>query len=71
MAADPSDAGAGGVLVQFPVQRTCFVCPHHEDHELPDGSLFSFCTAFNQPIDSEAYEAEDCSLFSIDPEKVE
>lgn len=61
-----------GVVIRFPgVERTCFVCPHHEDRESQEGYLFSWCAAFDQPIDSETYEAEDCSLFEIDREKVD
>jgi hypothetical protein len=75
MVAQPADAQPGGVLIQFPgPDRTCFVCPHHEDRMDSDDrspGLVSWCTAFDQPIDSEAYEAEDCDLFEIDPEKVQ
>ncbi len=60
-----------GELILFPgVERTCFVCPHHGEHE-EDGGLVSWCEAFDQQIDSEAYEAEDCSLFSVDNAKVQ
>lgn len=69
MAAQPADAG--GVLIPFPgPERTCFVCPHHTDVTDENTGLASWCTAFDQPIDSETYEAEDCSLFEIDREKV-
>jgi hypothetical protein len=46
------------------------VCPHHEDTTDEDNGLASWCSAWEQPIDSETYEAEDCSLFEIDREKV-
>ena len=44
--------------------RSCFDCEHHEDREDdPDNYLSSWCSLWGQPIDSETYEAEDCSTY--------
>jgi hypothetical protein len=46
------------VVIQFPVRDiSCFNCEHWRGTE--NGAV-SWCDMFEQTIDSEAYEAEDC-----------
>jgi hypothetical protein len=53
------------LLASGPDQPTCFDCKHFGEVQTRDG-ISSFCMAHNQPIDSEAYEAEDCPTFEND-----
>lgn len=85
MAQSQATQPAGRLIQLFPdVKPTCFVCPHHRDVDDADvevavlssdatrtAGLRSWCVLWNQPIDSETYEASNCPEFSVDREKVE
>lgn len=48
-------------VIPFPIQdRSCFTCVHWRGIE--QGAV-SWCEVYNQTIDSEAYEAEDCATY--------
>lgn len=47
--------------------RTCFSCVFFDEHDTDDG-LVSYCTAYDETIDSEVYSAEDCSTYEWSPQ---
>lgn len=55
-------SGATAVVLPFPIQeaRSCFICEHWRGIE---GGSVSWCSAYEQVIDSEAYEAGDCFIY--------
>lgn len=75
MAQSQATQPAGRLIQLFPaVEPTCFVCPHHADVEREgeaDAGLRSWCVLWDQPVDSERYEASNCPEFEVDREKVE
>lgn len=50
------------VVPLFKEDRTCFECVHHADVSSWEG-VSSYCLRWEQPIESERYEAEDCSQY--------
>jgi hypothetical protein len=42
--------------------RSCFDCVHF-DELIDDDGVQSYCTAYEEVIDSEAYNAEDCPIY--------
>lgn len=59
-APDPTPMGV--VIPLFKDQRSCFTCEHARFPETPAG-IITYCTVYDQSIDSELYEAEDCSTY--------
>lgn len=61
VAADPAPMGV--VIPLFAEQRSCFTCENARFPESRNG-IITYCTVYEQPIDSETYEAEDCFTYS-------
>lgn len=59
--------GALAPVIPLFEPRSCFECIHHQDRESPsewgDHGLHSYCTVFEEQIDSEVYAAEDCEAY--------
>lgn len=61
--AQPADEHPGAVVIQLPVaQRSCFTCVHARFPERNGGAV-TFCTVYDEDVDSEAYAAEDCFTY--------
>lgn len=46
--------------------RSCFECAHFTERDDPDdpaSGVYSYCTVYQEVIDSEAYSAEDCPAY--------